>query len=85
MNEVYERCENFLKEGRSIEVVLTLLRKSGYTRVESIKAIMRLMDRGLAEAKKTVHLSQTWSDLRDQTDVFHDLLADSSTEEGKQK
>ena len=74
MNDFLEKCAKMLSDGESLEKVLSLLRKSGYSRAQSIKVVMKLMDCGLAEAKQIVHLSSTWSDLRDSTNRFHDSL-----------
>ncbi len=81
MNELDRKCEAILKEGGSIDSVLSLLRQNGYSRVKSIKAIMRLTNSSLAEAKNLVHLSPTWRDVREETERFHDLLLDPSNDD----
>jgi hypothetical protein len=66
-----------LNSGISIEDILAELRKEGFSVIESIKAVVSLQDVTLQEAKKLVHLSETWKDLRSTHDSFHEGLEKS--------
>ncbi len=68
-----ERC----KADASAEEVLFLLREEGYSRAASIEAVMELENVSLAEAKRIVHGSDTWSDVREDADELHDALLDA--------
>jgi ribosomal protein L7/L12 len=60
--------------GRDDEAILSFLREGGCSILESIKIIRELKGGSLAEAKRVVHLSQTWADARQAYDQLHDSL-----------
>jgi len=48
------------------------LRNRGAFQVESIKAVCQLADVPLGEAKKIVHFSEVWADMRSVSEELHD-------------
>ena len=55
------QCRALLSAGDDSEAVLSLLRQNQCSQLDSIKALMRSTGLGLADAKQTVHLSETWA------------------------
>lgn len=55
-----------------IETVISLLRQRDYSIVDTIQFLKQNRDLSLAEAKKCVHLSETWADMRADNDALHD-------------
>ena len=66
-----------LGSGQDLQDVPRFLRASGCSMTDSIKATMRLTGASLAQAKRTVHTSEAWSDLRGAHDEFHRALEES--------
>jgi ribosomal protein L7/L12 len=57
--------------GAETEDILAFLRSQGLFKIQSIQALRALEGITLAEAKKRVHLSRTWSDTRQADDRLH--------------
>ncbi len=57
------------------DAILATLRAEGFTKVDYIKATVELLRLPLADAKRVVHDSQTWADVRGRDDEWHDILA----------
>jgi ribosomal protein L7/L12 len=68
------RARETLSHGGDVEEVLALLRQSGCSKVESIKLLREIAGLGLGEAKRRVHLSETWRDRREADDELHASL-----------
>lgn len=66
-----------LAEGKTTDDALVELRAAGASVCESIFAVEKVRHCGLAEAKKTVHFSPAWSDMREQHERFHAELDDA--------
>lgn len=66
---------------RDLELAMRRMRSEGFSPIESIKGLMIIADIPLAEAKRTLHLSQTWADLREDQENFHQRLADEAERE----
>ncbi len=64
------------------DTVLEELRKEGFSQALSIKATVERLGVPLAEAKRIVHLSPAWEDLRPATDRLHQSL-DEATSAGR--
>ena len=64
-----------IKSGAPMDSVLRLMRDSGASRFESMRLLVELGGMSLADAKAAVHLSPAWSDLREETDQFHEEMA----------
>lgn len=58
--------------------VLEQLRKEGFSQAQSVKATVERLGVPLAEAKKIVHLSETWADVRSDNDSFHRELDEAA-------
>lgn len=63
-----------LADGKSTDDALAELRASGASIMECIFAVRSFRGCDLTEAKKIVHFSSAWADLREQHDRFHDEL-----------
>jgi ribosomal protein L7/L12 len=68
------RAREMLSHGGNVEEVLSLLRHSGCSKVESIKLLKDVAGLNLDEAKRQVHLSETWRDRREADDELHASL-----------
>jgi hypothetical protein len=42
-----------------------------------MRLLIELYEMGVAEAKRTVHVSSAWADLRGDADRFHEAMADA--------
>jgi hypothetical protein len=69
-----DSCERMFAGGANTESVLAFLRRNGCSQINSIRSLVLSTDLSLAEAKKIVHLSQTWEDARKSNDDFHDQI-----------
>lgn len=77
---VLEHCRRLLDSGADIESVLRALRDHGYSKAQSIKALVDLNRAGLAEAKVFVHQSDAWKDTRERDEAFQKSLGDEDTD-----
>lgn len=59
--------------------MLTQLREEGFSQAQSIKATVERLDVSLTEAKKIVHLSAAWADVRSENDSFHEALDEAAS------
>jgi hypothetical protein len=66
-------CERLRKEGLSIDQILQVLRTRGYSKLESVAAIVPLMA-GLSAAKQAVHDSPVWADAKERDERILDDL-----------
>lgn len=65
-------CSKMLQGGASQYEVIAFLRDNGASILESISILTRTANISLAEAKKTVHFSQTWTDVRESAEQMWD-------------
>lgn len=77
MKNMRNKCEKLIQDGANIEDLLEYMRRTGLSIVESMALLIQLKDMSLVEAKRVVHHSATWADLRDAHDQFHDELFSS--------
>ena len=56
------------------ETFLHSMRAQGATKIESIRALRRVANMPLGEAKEVVHFSPTWADRRAADDRFHQAV-----------
>lgn len=54
--------------------MLTQLRGEGFSQAQSIKATVERLGVPMAEAKRLVHVSAAWDDVRSENDSFHQAL-----------
>jgi hypothetical protein len=59
-------------EGLEMEDILHLLKREGFSPVDSIRAIVELGLCIQSEAKRTVHYSAAWSPIRKQSEQLHE-------------
>jgi hypothetical protein len=69
-----------LGSGASLDTALSQLRASGASIVESIVSVRSVRRCDLAEAKRLVHLSPAWEDVRVLNDQFHAELEAAARE-----
>lgn len=67
-------CRTLRAKGSTVEDVLLFLRRAGFWKLESIKALRDLEGMTISEAKAAVHLSPVWSDRYEADEAFHDQL-----------
>lgn len=60
------------------DTVLEALREECFSQTQSIKATVERLGVSSAEAKKIVHLSEAWADIRSDNDSFHRELLDEA-------
>ena len=68
------RCVDIYSKKNNYEDVLIYLRDNGYSQLKSILAIKEMLSLSPYDAKRMVHCSETWSDVRTQVDALHDKL-----------
>ncbi len=68
------RAREMLARDGTMEEVLSLLRRGGCSKIESIRLLREIAGLGLGEAKRRVHLSETWRDRRASDDELHASL-----------
>ena len=69
-----------LADGKTTDDALAELRASGASIMECIFAVQRFRRCDLGEAKKIVHFSPAWADMREQQDRFHAELEQAAQE-----
>jgi hypothetical protein len=77
MNEQHEtlkECREKLAGGATLEEVIQILRERGFSKVQSIKALVDLGQTEMSEAKRIVHSSPTWADVRERDEDFQRRL-----------
>ena len=73
-DELFQRSSEMHARGATTEEILRFYRDSGVSVPHSVQMLRKLTNVSLAEAKQIVHFSQTWADLREAHDRFHDTL-----------
>ena len=63
--------------GTDIETILMELRKVGCSPIQSMWVICQIQQISLEEAKRTVHFSKAWADMRDEHNKLHAGLEES--------
>lgn len=61
------------------------LKSDGFSRVESIRAVVEITGASLGDAKLIVHQSQAWEAVRQETEDFHTALEAELSAESKQE
>jgi ribosomal protein L7/L12 len=75
MAPVTERAASLWEAGERWDVILGALRAEGYSKVDCIKATVDQLRLPLADAKRVVHESAAWADVRQGDDQWHEQLA----------
>ncbi len=68
-------CAQMLRGDENIEGVLLFLRRNCKNKIASIEVVARLLNISLGEAKLLVHTSETWLDVRERDEAFHQTVA----------
>lgn len=69
-----EKSRQILVASDDFESVLQYLRQTGCTKVDSMRVIVELRDLTLDDAKRIVHFSKTWEDVRKRDEEWHDQM-----------
>ena len=72
--ELHRIVAQSVRDGSAMEVTLARLREVGASKVESIRALVDGTRMSLADAKRTVHFSAVWTDLKERDEKFWDEL-----------
>jgi len=73
--DVTDRAATLWQTGERWDAILGALRSEGFSKVDCIKATVQQLRLPLADAKRVVHDSAAWADLREQDDELLDRLA----------
>ncbi len=72
--QVTDRAASLWHDGARWDAILATLRAEGFPKVDCIKATVELLRLPLADAKRVVHDSQPWADVRGRDDKWHDSV-----------
>ena len=67
-----DHCQKMLKDGNDIEDILLYLRKELASKTSSIFVVIQLLNIPPVEAKKLVHFSKAWNDVKERDEKFHE-------------
>jgi hypothetical protein len=67
-------CKRLLASGNDEQKIVIFLREQGCSVIESIAIVSKSMDLDLNAAKKLVHFSKAWEDMREAHDKLHEDL-----------
>ena len=76
MIDVLRECRIVMDQGANVEAIVRLLRDEGLSKVHSIKVLVDLGLADMGEAKRVVHRSPTWADVRERDDDFQQKLGE---------
>lgn len=83
-SKLIDRCRAMIVAGDgSEEELIADLRAEGCSKIESIAVLREVLGVNLGDAKRLVHCSSTWSDVRHRDDEFHDQLFEAARPSGK--
>ncbi len=78
--DLSSELRELLGSGASLDTALSQLRANGASIVECIIGVRSVRGCDLAEAKRVVHLSPAWADVRALNDQFHAELEAAARE-----
>ncbi|HET7489285.1 MAG TPA: hypothetical protein VFJ85_15240 [Acidimicrobiales bacterium] len=70
-----ERAAALWQAGERWDAILAVLRAEGFSKIDCVKATVDQLRLPLGEAKRIVHDSDAWADIRDSDEAWHDSLA----------
>ena len=73
-------CRKLKQDGVDLESVVAYLRDEGCWKIDCIAILREALGISLGDAKRLVHGSSTWRDVREKDDTFHDELIDALVE-----
>ena len=59
------------------EDLMSYLRDEGCNKIDTIVILLDVLGVSLGDAKRLVHLSSTWRDVREQDDALHEKIVDA--------
>lgn len=71
-------AQEAIADNEDNETILAALRARGVNVIDSIRLLKKVRGLSLQEAKKEVHFSRAWSDMRESFDQFHEELFDAA-------
>ena len=77
---IVERAAKMLREPEGLEGLLSWMRSQGEDKIGSMKVLVRVSGMNLGQAKRAVHLSKAWADMRSTDDVVQDSLQQAAQE-----
>jgi len=69
-----------LANGKALDDALSELRSEGASILQCMAAVEHVKKCGLAQAKRLVHFSPAWADVREANDKFHEELEELARE-----
>lgn len=82
MASAVARARELCDESLDWEAVMSVLRGEGFSKTDCIRATIEAHKVSLGEAKRLVHESKTWSDLRESDNCLIDKIVDDAVEMG---
>ncbi len=73
-NQIIEDCRELLASGAELDKVIHILRTRGFSKIQTIKALVDLRQATMSQAKIIVHESPTWADVRERDEEFQSKL-----------
>lgn len=70
-----ERAAELWRDGARWDAVVATLRTEGFSKIDCIKATAELLRLPLDDAKRLVHNSAAWADVRQRDDAWHETIA----------
>jgi ribosomal protein L7/L12 len=75
--EYVDRCKQLQAEGKAGDEILAVLRSQGCSKVQSIAVVAECLGMSLVQAKKWVHSSPAWADVKERDDRLQMKLGDA--------
>lgn len=73
MTSLLNQCQELHSQGKSRDEIVGFLRSQGCSKVQSI-VVLKALGVDSSEAKKMVHFSNVWADMRERDTQFHESL-----------
>ena len=73
--------EHLLAGSTSLDAALSAIREKGASKIESINAVRDIRQCSLSDAKKIVHFSPSWADVRESHEELHRELGKAFEDE----
>ncbi|MGH9223712.1 MAG: hypothetical protein ACRD2W_07970 [Acidimicrobiales bacterium] len=75
MSEATNRARELWQAGQTWEAIVADLRSDGFSKIDCIRVTVELLRVPLGEAKRLVHFSSAWADVRNRDETFQTLAA----------
>ncbi len=83
MASLKRRCQESLRTGAGVDNALVIMRRAGQSQIASISLLMELTGMSLADAKRAVHTSPAWADLRGPAENLQEQLEQTAKQQSK--